>query len=168
MRDAHLHPALSPRSLGLLVAALVPSLVASMLGSWLTAPSLGSWYQGLAKPGFTPPNIVFPLVWTFLFALMALSFWRILRARPEAGPKGAAIATYLGHLVVNVGWSFAFFYLRSPPAGLIVAGMLVIAIGLTMRAFRRIDRPAAYALTPYLAWGLFALALNGAIVMLNR
>lgn len=167
MRDAHLHPALSGRSLALLVLAILPSMIASMLGQFFTVPALPGWYQGLAKPFFTPPNLVFPLVWTFLYALMALCFWRVLRARAEAGPKTAAVALFLGQMVLNVGWSWAFFAKRSPVLGLVVIGLLAVAILMTIRAFKAIDRPAGLALLPYLAWVLFAALLNGAIAVMN-
>jgi tryptophan-rich sensory protein len=167
MRDPHLYPALAPRSLAYLVLALFPSMIASVLGSLMTAPALGGWYLTLAKPFFTPPNIVFPLVWTFLYALMALAFWRILRARPEAGPRAKAIVIYLVHILFNVGWSYAFFAQRSPYLGLVVVAALFISIVLTIRAFRVIDRPAAFALFPYLAWVGFAAILNGAIAVMN-
>lgn len=167
MRDAHLYPPLSARSLLLLLVAILPSMVASMVGSWLTVPSLSGWYAMLIKPGFTPPNVVFPLVWTFLYALMALSFWRILRARPEAGPKGRAILIYLGQMVLNILWSWAFFNQRSPYGGLVVIGLLFVAIVLTIREFRKIDRPAGYALFAYLGWIAFASLLNGAIALKN-
>ena len=167
MRDPHLYPAFSLRSLLLLVVAMLPSMVASMLGSWLTIPSLEGWYATLTKPFFTPPNIVFPLVWTFLYALMALSFWRILRARPEAGPKTAAVLIFLGQMIVNVGWSWAFFAKRSPYLGLVVVGLLFVSILITIRAFKAIDPPAGNALVPYLAWVGFASLLNAAIAINN-
>ncbi len=167
MRDPHLYPAMSPRSLLLLVVAMLPSMLASILGSWLTAQGLVGWYPTLNKPFFTPPNILFPLVWTFLYALMALSFWRILRAKPESGPKTTAIAWFLIQMALNIGWSWAFFANRSPYFGLVVIGVLFMAIVMTIRAFREIDRPAGYALLPYLAWTGFAALLNAGIAILN-
>jgi benzodiazapine receptor len=168
MRDSHLHPALSARSLVLLLLAMLPSLIASVLGQLFTVQGLVGWYRTLQKPFFTPPDIAFPLVWTFLFALMAVAFWRILRARPEAGPKSGAIAFFLGQMVLNLGWSYAFFFLRSPLFGLVVVTMLLIAIALTIRAFVKIDRAAGWALYPYLVWVGFATLLNASIVFLNR
>lgn len=168
MREPHLEPALSLRGIAMLPLAMLAPLLASLIGGYLTAQSLTSWYPTLVKPFFTPPNIIFPLAWTFLYALMAVSFWRILRARPEAGPKGPAIATFLGQMVLNVGWSYAFFTMRSPMLGLVVIGLLAIAIVLMIRAFLRIDRAAGYAQYIYLAWVAFASLLNAAIVVLNR
>jgi tryptophan-rich sensory protein len=152
----------------MLLAAIIPVMLASFAGQLFTAPAIGGWYASLSKPFFSPPNVVFPLVWTFLYALMAVSFWRVLRAKPDIGPIGGAVALFLVHLVVNAGWSYAFFGLRSPIAGLLVIGVLLVMIALVMRAFVRIDRAASYALFPYLAWVAFASVLNAAIVILNR
>lgn len=167
MRDPHLYPALSLRSIVLLVLAMIPSMAASVLGTLLTAPVVRGWYATLDKPFFTPPDIVFPLVWTFLYALMALSFWRILRARPEAGSKVTAVALFLVQMALNVGWSWAFFAKRSPYLGLVVIGVLFVVIVLTIRAFKAIDRPAGFALIPYLAWVGFAAVLNATIAVNN-
>lgn len=167
MRDPHLYPAFSLRSIMLLVLAMIPSMTASVLGTLLTAPVVKGWYATLDKPFFTPPDIVFPLVWTFLYALLALSFWRILRARPEAGPKTTAILVFLAQMVLNVGWSWAFFARRSPYLGLVVIGLLFVLIVLTIRAFKAIDRPAGFALLPYLVWVGFAAILNATIAVNN-
>jgi translocator protein len=167
MRDPHLYPAVSLRSLLLFVVAMLPPLIASVLGSLFTAPAIRGWYAMLEKPWFNPPDTVFPLVWTFLYALMALSFWRILRARPGAGPKTGAIALFLVQAGLNAAWSYAFFARRSPYAGLVVIGALILAILLTIRAFKAIDRPAGYSLLPYLAWVMFAGLLNAAIAIRN-
>lgn len=167
MRDPHLHPVLGMRSLGLLAVAVLPSLIASVVGSLFTARGLVGWYPALQKPFFNPPNAVFPFVWTFLYALMALSFWRILRAREGGAAKIRAILAFLAQMALNLGWSYVFFGLRSPYAGLAVIGALLVAIVVTMRLFRPIDAPASYALIPYLAWVGFATTLNGAIALLN-
>ena len=50
-----------------------------MIGGALTRPNL-DWYATLKKPGFTPPNGVFPIVWPILYAMMAVSAWLAWRA----------------------------------------------------------------------------------------
>ena len=168
MRDPHLHAALSGRGLLLLPVAMLGPLLASMIGSLFTVPQLAGWYRALNKPFFTPPDMVFPLVWTFLYALMAVSFWRILRAKPEMGSRKIAILAFVVQLLLNVAWSYAFFARQSPLMGLVVIGALIIAIVINIRTFLTIDRAAGYALYLYLAWVSFATLLNVAIVFLNR
>mgnify|MGYP003348765817 CR=1 FL=1 len=41
------------------------------LGGFATSQSVGTWYQGLAKPPFNPPDWVFGPVWTTLYVLIA-------------------------------------------------------------------------------------------------
>ena len=160
----------SPRRLSGLLAlvfAVTPVVAAAVIGNLATLPNLAPWYAGLVKPSFNPPNGVFGPVWTTLYVMMIVAFWRVLRA--EAAPRrGAAIGWFLVQMALNAGWSVAFFGLHSPLAGLAVIGPLVVAIAATIRAFRPIDRPAAWLLAPYLAWVSFATLLNTAIWWLNR
>lgn len=160
----------SLRSLGWLLVAAVPVVLVSALGSLFTFQGLVSWYPALKKPFFTPPNQVFPVVWTFLYAVMALACWRILRApaQEETKPlKRKALMLYGAQLVLNLGWSYAFFALRSPWAGVAVIVPLIGLIALTIRAFRPLDRAAANVLYLYLSWVSFAGLLNLSIALLN-
>lgn len=160
-------PPLAPRSLAYLALALALVAAASWLGSGATMPSLAAWYDGLRKPWFNPPNWVFPVAWTSLFALMAFGFWRVLRREGAGERRTLAIAAFIAQLAVNVSWSFAFFASRSVGAGLIVSVLLVAAVAGMILAFRRVDTPAALAQLPYLAWVSFALFLNATIWRMN-
>lgn len=158
-------PAFTLRSLLLLVAAAVPVILVSGLGSVFTFQGLATWYPALKKPFFTPPNSVFPIVWTFLYALMALASWRILRA--SGAGKTKALALYGAQLVLNLAWSYVFFGLRSPWGGVAVIVPLIALIYLTARAFRPLDVAASNAMLPYLAWVSFASLLNTTIAVTN-
>ena len=57
--------------------AIVPVVAASLIGSAVTVPQIPGWYSTLVKPPFNPPNWLFAPVWTLLFAMMALSVYRI-------------------------------------------------------------------------------------------
>lgn len=140
--------------------AVLPVAIAAFVGQRATLPAIPVWYEGLAKPAFTPPNWVFGPAWTFLYVLMVLAFRRVLM-RPAGTPgRGRAIALFLVQIALNAAWSVAFFGLRSPAAGVGVILALDLAVVATMVAFARVDRPAAFSLVPYLAWILFATALT--------
>ena len=51
------------------------------------------YYQMQEKPFFTPPNIVFPIVWTILYTLMGISAARIKHSNDP--DKSKAQKTYL-------------------------------------------------------------------------
>lgn len=158
-------PALTLRSLALLVAAAVPVVLVSTLGSFFTYKGLGGWYPALNKPFFTPPNIVFPVVWSFLYALMAIASWRILRASGDN--KGLALGLFALQLGLNLAWSYVFFAQRSLWGGVAIILPLLATIFLTIRAFRPLDAAASYALWLYFAWVSFATLLNVSIAVLN-
>ena len=143
------------------------ALLAGWVGSLATAPSIPTWYAGLEKPSFNPPNSIFPIVWTILYVMMAVAAWLVWRAPASPPQRRAALVLYFVQLVVNVVWSFAFFGAQSPLGGLVVIAILLVAIVATILAFRRISGLAALLLLPYLAWVGFATILNAAIFSLN-
>ncbi|HZW47479.1 MAG TPA: TspO/MBR family protein [Microvirga sp.] len=149
------------------ILAVLPVVAVAVAGSLVTNPNIPSWYAGLEKPGFTPPNWAFPVAWTLLYALMALSLWRILSLPRDRSGRSGAVTAFFVQLALNSLWSFAFFGAHSPLAGLVVIVALLVAILATIRAFWPLDRFAALLLVPYLAWVLFAAVLNGAIWQLN-
>ncbi len=137
------------------------------LGSLATTPNLEPWYASLEKPAFTPPPIVFPVVWTTLYLMMALSAWLVWRTPGPYYPKRTALIAFFLQLALNAAWSWAFFAAQSPLFGLVVIALLLAALLWTIVAFARISRPAAWLLVPYLAWGSFATVLNAAIFVMN-
>ncbi|MGE0746004.1 MAG: TspO/MBR family protein [Rhodospirillales bacterium] len=136
------------------------------VGGAITATSVGTWYQGLAKPSFNPPDWLFAPVWTALYAMMAFAAWRAWR-HGRGGRRRAALVLFFVQLALNLGWTVLFFGLREPAAALAEIAVLWLAIAATIAAFRRIDAAAAWLLAPYIAWVSFAAVLNAAIVILN-
>ena len=157
---------LSPRSLLILAASLAICFAAAGLGSIATRPNLAPWYEGLAKPWFTPPNAAFPIAWTILFAVMAVALWRVV-VLSEGVARRRALTAFTVQLALNIGWSFAFFAARSPLLGMVEIVFLLASILWTIRRFQSIDGVAAALLCPYAAWVAFAGALNAAILCLN-
>ncbi|GIL40262.1 tryptophan-rich sensory protein [Rhodospirillales bacterium TMPK1] len=122
----------------------------------------GSWYAGLQKASFNPPNWVFPVAWNLLYATIALAGWLIWKRGERK-----ALHWWAAQLVFNLAWSWIFF--RGHAAVWALAEMLVLwlLIATTVAKFWRIDTRAGALLLPYLAWVTFAITLNGAIVALN-
>ena len=153
----------------LLMAALAIAVVfaASAIGGSATTSNIPTWYATVEKPSFTPPNYVFGPVWTVLYALLAFSFWRILRLPSDTPGRGVAVVAFLAQITLNALWSVAFFGMRSPELGLVVIAALWLSIVWNMIVFLRLDRIAGWIFAPYLAWVSFAAALNIGIALLN-
>lgn len=168
MTSALLKPRQSP-AFGLLRLAVCAALLAgvSALGALSTYPEIPTWYAGLQKPAWTPPNVAFPLVWTTLYALMAFALWRLWDRAPEGPARSRAILLFLAQLVVNAAWSPIFFGLHALAIGFGVILLLIVLVAATLRAAFQADAVAGWCLVPYLPWLLYAASLNGAILFLN-
>lgn len=165
----HIKPHLALQLAGAFVFLAI-AFGAAQIGAALTSPVTSDpagWYAGLEKSVLNPPNWVFPVVWTLLYALMAAGAWRAWRVAPNFRAFLPALGLWLGQLAINVAWSWAFFGLQSPLLAACIIALLAVAIALTMRAFRAFDRLAALALAPYLAWVAFAAYLNLTVFYLN-
>ncbi len=150
-----------------LALAALPVAAASLLGQLAAAPNIPTWYAGLAKPGFTPPDWVFAPVWTTLYVLMAVAAWRLLRAPQGTPGRGAALALFYAQLALNAAWSWMFFAAQSPLLGLINIVPQWLTILAAVVAAQRADRIAAGLLAPLLVWVGYASVLNFEIWRLN-
>lgn len=139
-----------------------------IIGSAYTISSIPLWYAGLNKPFFNPPNYLFGPVWTTLYALMGLSIFRILESKKSKKIIKEAATLFWIQLFLNGIWTPIFFGSKQLFVALIVIIAMWIYILKTIKAFLKIDKIAAYALYPYLAWVSFATLLNFSIWILNR
>ncbi len=154
-------------SIARLIVSIVLCQAAGMIGSLFTFSSIQTWYAGLAKPWFTPPNWLFGPVWITLYTLMGISLYFVWsKGFGERKAKTAGIV-FAVQLALNAIWSILFFGLHNPLYGLVGIIALWIAIAATIIKFYPISRKAALLLIPYLAWVSIATALNYSVWVLN-
>jgi tryptophan-rich sensory protein len=123
----------------------------------------GAWYEALAKPEWTPPNWLFPPVWTVLYIMIAVAGWRVY----EKQGVGQALLVWIVSLQLNAAWSVFMF--REHQIGLAAGD--ITALWLSIVAFIAVtwnsNRLASLLFVPYLVWVSYATALNFAIWQLN-
>jgi benzodiazapine receptor len=139
------------------------SLLVGATSGAVTAGSVHTWYAALNAPPGTPPNWVFAPVWTTLYVMIGVAGWLVWR---RAGPT-RGLLLWGWQLGANALWSPAFFGLHSPLLALGVMAVLLALIVLTIDGFRRIRRPAAWLMLPYLLWCCYATYLNAGFWWLN-
>jgi benzodiazapine receptor len=141
-------------------------LLGTLSGVGSGSGSANPWFAALAKPGFMPPDWAFPVAWTILYICLGLALALILHARGAHG-RPLAIGLFLVQLALNFAWSPLFFAAHkvSLAFGVIVAMWILAAAAAFL--FFRIRRTAGLLMLPYLAWLLFAGALNHSIDRLN-
>lgn len=147
-------------ALTLILFVVLTVFCGSLIG-YSTSP--GSWYQGLQKPSFNPPNWIFGPVWTALYVFIGIAGARVfIRERGTWLPK-----IWFLQIALNFIWSPVFFTLHRPDLALaVLAAMLLAILTFITMAWNR-DRPSALLFLPYAAWVSFAGMLNGAIWWLN-
>lgn len=147
-----------------IVAAMAAILVAA-IGATLT--DLGPWYQSLKQPDWNPPDAVFPIAWTTIFALAAIAAveaWRKIERRSTAE---WLIGLFALNGFLNIFWSLLFFRLQRPDWALVGVGALWLSVLVLIVYCGRHSRLAGLLLIPYIAWVSIAAALNIAVVDLN-
>ena len=155
------------KSLGRLVFCILLCLGVGLLESAVTRPEIATWYAALAKPSWTPPPFVFPIAWTILYILMAVSLWRLWDRAGPSSARTSAMTWFMIQLALNAAWSPVFFGWHATRAALVVIVALFFAIVMTMIAASRADKPASWLLEPYLAWIAYATTLNAGVVAMN-
>ncbi len=122
----------------------------------------GDWYVSLIKPGWTPPNWVFPVVWSVLYLMIAVAGWLIF-----ATSNSTLKALWVIQLALNGLWSWIFFGMHLIGLGMIdILAMFACTLMLLAVAYKS-SSAAVWLMTPYLIWLGYASALNVAIYYLN-
>lgn len=148
-----------------IISILIAEIVGGVAGLFT---SMGmDEYKLVEKPPLTPPAILFPIVWTILYALMGIGAARIWMS-PPTKERNHGLIIYAVQLFFNFFWSilffnlqaygFAFFWLLA--LWILILGMIII--------FNKTDRLAAILQIPYLLWVTFAGYLNLMVWLLNR
>ena len=126
-------------------------------------------YKSVQTPPLSPPSWLFPVAWSILYVLMAISFTLVCTKREPLSPqRSSAVRLYACNLILNFFWTIIFFKLRAFIAAffwLVVLWGVILAMILS---FRKTDKKAALLLVPYLLWVTFAGYLNLGIHLLNR
>lgn len=138
-----------------------------LIAGLLTREASMQYAQMIQKPPLSPPGWVFPVVWTILYGLMGFAAGRI-RMTGESSQADRGINLYFAQLIVNFFWPLFFFNLGAYGFSLLWLLILWVLVLLTILQFRKLDRPAAWLLVPYLVWLTFAFYLNWGVWILNR
>ena len=138
-----------------------------ILSGLLSREGTRQYSELVEKPVLSPPAIVFPIVWTILYALMGVGAARV-DAHPVGKDRSRALNVFVIQLIVNFFWSLFFFNARAYGFALLWLLLLWVLIIAMILLFWKVDRPAALLQIPYLIWVTFAAYLNYGVWRLNR
>ncbi|MEK6888860.1 MAG: TspO/MBR family protein [Nanoarchaeota archaeon] len=146
------------RNSRVLAVAFGVVLLVAVFGGFFSANTKEEWYI-LIRPGLSPPDHIFSIVWPVLYALIALSFYF---AWNSAKPKEREIVDwgYGLNIFFNAMWGFLFFGLKNPLAGFVDIVLILTSLIWIMQITWKIEKEAFWLLVPYLLWIIFAMVLN--------
>ncbi len=151
-----------------LVVSILASFTAAGIGSLFTFKAIPTWYAGLKKPRYTPPNWAFGPVWTILYILMGISVFLVWQKGLATPGVMLAFTLFWVQLAFNALWSVTFFGRRYKGGGVIVIAILWLLILATMVASFRVSVWEGALLVPYIVWVSLASYLNVGIWVLNK
>ncbi len=138
-----------------------------VLAGLLTRGATQIYSTTIRQPPLAPPAIVFPIVWTILYALMGVGSARVSLLEPSA-ERIKCLRIYFAQLFFNFMWSIIFFNFQA--FGFAFFWLLILwgLILLMNSCFYNIDKLASWLQLPYLLWVTFAGYLNYAVWQLNK
>jgi translocator protein len=150
------------------IISILASFAAGGIGTVFTFKSIPTWYAGLKKPRYTPPDGVFGPVWTTLYILMGISVFLVWQKGLATDGALLAFTLFWIQLALNALWSVIFFGFKSKGGGVITIILLWLLILATIITSFRVSVWAGSLLVPYLVWVTIASYLNIGIWLMNK
>ncbi len=123
----------------------------------------GAWYAQQVKPSWTPPNWLFPPVWSILYVMIAVAGWLIFCSTDQK-----LKTLWVTQLILNALWSWLFFGMHRTGLALIDITAMLFCIGLLAIHSRNSLVAVTWLMAPYFIWVSYAATLNAGIFLLNK
>lgn len=133
----------------------------------LSRKGTAAFSEAVVQPPLSPPAIVFPIVWTVLYAFMGISAARVSLSPPSAS-RSRGLNLFITQLVVNFFWSLIFFNARAYGLAFLWLLLLWGLVLWMIITFNKVDPLAARLQLPYLIWLTFAAYLSFGVWYLNK
>jgi tryptophan-rich sensory protein len=118
-------------------------------------------YEEMVKPDIAPPAILFPIVWTILYSIIAITLYKFI--------DNKKIRNFIIlNLVINVIWPVLFFRFELYLFSVIWLVLIIVTLVIELLKIYKENKIFAYLNIPYLIWLFFALYLNIMIYLLNK
>lgn len=131
----------------------------------MTADAL-SWYHNLETSPYEPAPYVFSIVWTALWALLALSMAHLMMNTSWQEIIVPA-ATFIINSSLQIGWSYIFFGQQNISAGYFLMLASTLYMPIMTWSFYKANKLSGLLLIPQCIWMFFALYLSWFVWMNN-
>ncbi|KAK9841860.1 hypothetical protein WJX81_007821 [Elliptochloris bilobata] len=149
----------------LVIAIAIPEVLGALVSA-STAKNI-TWYQTLSKPSWAPPTWAFGQLWSFLYACIGAAAFVVWTEGGFSAQQGSL--TLLGiNMVLNLAWMPIFFNAKNMTLSIIDNIAALLTAVLVCTKFYQINKLSGYLLYPYVAFLVFANALNISIATKNK
>lgn len=159
-------PTVPPDWLGWSLGTNALGIASGFLTTRLASSKSQAWYDRLRKPSWFPPAGLFGPMWTILYSTLGYAA-AVVAATPANSARSAALATYVGHMLINLAWPPIFYGARNMGLALKWSVALCGAGLFNALKFGAIEPFAGWLFVPYLCWCGFATALTWKLNQLN-
>ena len=149
-----------------ILRTILPVVITGVLGSVFMIIGKVD-YENLVKPPLSPNKIVFPIAWTILYIVIAISAFLYDKKVDNKEDKIKGLIIYYIGLFFNAFWTLFYFTLDMKVFSSIWLGTLYVISASNYVIFSRKNKISGYLFLPYLVWLLFALYLNIGTAILN-
>ena len=118
------------------------------------------WYQQLIRPSWSPPSWLFGPVWTFLYILIAVSFFKVFQLTFQKRISFIIALPFILNLVFNFAFTPLQFGLKNNFLAAIDIFLVLGTLIWAMIAIYPHQRWITFLQIPYLLWVSFAGVLN--------
>jgi len=146
-----------------LVIAIASVLIIGGLSSFFTNAS-SNWYTELNKPSEFMPSIIFPIMWSIIYALIAITIFLLIQNKKM---DTKSLILFIANGLMQILWCLVYFTIQSLLGGVIVIILTLISSILLWSNVYKKDAVCGYILALYPIWLSLATILNMATWILN-
>lgn len=136
-------------------------------GSGYWVENASTWYLGLKRPLWQPPNVVFGIVWPYNFIMLGIAMY-VLAQRATSASLTVALVCFGASVTTALVWSYLFYGPHELVGGTIaLVATTLLTIPLVVIVFQT-SVALGWALVPYQLWLGVATSLCWGYAALNR
>jgi tryptophan-rich sensory protein len=149
------------KKISLFTLTLVPWFISSII------PLNYKYYDTINKPFFAPPKIFYPIAWTIIYILIAITIYTILRSYKLKDIKTSYKIALLINYIFNQSYTLLFFGLNNQFLGFVSCLGTLLSSLFLYEETSLLNSKISKLLYPYIILLVFATVLSLSIYLLN-
>ncbi len=125
------------------------------------------YYDTINKPFFAPPKVFYPITWTIMYILIAITIYTIIKNNKFKEINTSYKITLLINYIFNQSYTLLFFGLNNPFLGFVSCLGTLLSSLFLYEETSLLNNKISKLLYPYIILLIFATILSLSIYLLN-